>query len=284
MIRRLFFAALLSGMPLAVAAADVMLAGSDLLRPALEPAIAGRGVRLRLEGSRNGLLDLRAGRADLAVVAFAPDEPPPDKEFRLVPLAYQTVVFAVNEGNPVRQVTFAHLAGMYGEKESTNFRQWGALGVKDLWANKSISLQMVEEGDALGIGLFRVVALHTPQLRTTINVHPNEAELVRRLRSDDACIGMFPRPLRDSAGVHVLLIARDEKDVPFGPTPENIHAGDYPLRLPFYLAFNPLRSAELAPVVAALLADDVAVALEKAGYVAVPANARQEAMRALGAR
>lgn len=290
MFRRLFLAALCTGLPLCATAADVTLAGSDLLRPALEKPLAGtsvgagRTLRLRLAGSRSGLDDLRAGRADLAVVVFAPDEPPPDKEFRLIPLAYQVAVFAVNDDNPVRQVSFAQLGGMYGEKESTSFRKWGGLGAKGVWAEKSISLNIVEDPDSLSLDLFRHTVLNTPQLKTTILEQPSVEELLRKVRTDDTCIGLFPRRLADAAGVHVLLIARDEKDVPFGPTPANIHTGDYPLRLPFFIAFNPLRAGELAPVAATLLSDDTAAALEKSGFVAVPANGRAEARRQLGAK
>lgn len=277
-------------MPLCAVAADVTLVGSDLLRPALEKPLAGVGVaagrtlRLQLDGSRRGLDELRAGRADVAVVAFAPDEPPPDKEFRLIPFAYQVAVFAVNAENPVRQVSYAQLGGLFGEKESTSIRQWGGLGAKGVWAEKSVSLNIVADPDSLALDLFRHTVLNTPQLKSTILEQESVDELVRKVRTDDTCIGLFPRRPAETGGLQVLLIARDEKDVPFGPSAENIHAGDYALRLPFYVAFSPVRAAELAPVVALLLGDDTAAALEKGGYVAVPANARAELKRTLGAK
>lgn len=288
MLLRSIFAVCCTALPLA--AGDFTLVGSDLLKAALEQPLAaaeatpGHTVRLRFDGSRGALDELRAGKADLACVVFAPDELPPQGEFRVVPLAYQVAVFAVTETNPVRQVSFAQLGGIFGEKEPTNHRQWGALGAMGPWEQKSISLQMVEDPDSLAVDLFRHTALNVPQLKPTILVQPSSAEMLRRVRVDDTCIGFFPRPLRDTAGVHVLLVARNDQDVPFGPTPENVHNGDYPLRLPFYLVFAPKDAAALAPLLDHLLGDTVAAALEAAGFVAVPANARHELLRTLGAR
>jgi len=142
----------------------------------------------------------------------------------------------------------------------------------------------VESSDSLALDLFRFTVLRVPQLKTTMGIHPNLDELVRRVRVDDTTIALFPCLPTDTAGLHVLLVARDDKDVAFGPTPENIHTGDYPIRLPFYIVFKPERAAELVGVVNTLLDEPVAVELTKLGYVPVPANFRREAQRTLGAK
>ncbi len=275
---------------LPAAAADVTLGGSDLLRPALEPAWGGRALadgrllRVELAGSRAGLDAVRAGHCDLAIVVFAPEEALPEKDFQLLPLAYQVVVFAVNPQNPVRSATLAQLAGAFGDREPLNLRRWGDLGAQGAWAEKRISLNCVDDPASVGIDIFRHAALSKPQLRTTIVEQADPDELVHKLRVDDNCIGLFLRPLPPDAGVNVLLVARtaDAKDVPFGPTPENVHTGDYPLRLPFYVAFDRTRIAELRPVLAQLYGDEAAQVLEQAGFVPVPANARTEIRRSLG--
>ncbi len=274
----------------ALLAGDLTVTGSDLLLPALEPVLAGAGkapggtVRLRLQGSHSGLQELRAGKADVAVVAFGPNEPLPEAEFRLVPLAYQVVVLAVTATNPVRQVSYAQLGGLFGEKETVNHRQWGALGGTGVWQEKTVTLNTVEAPEMLALDLIRYTVLRVPQLKPTMTVHATFEELVKRVRVDDTSLGLFPRLPADTAGMHLLLVARDDKDVAFGPTPENIHAGDYPLRLPFYLVFKSARAAELSGVVGTLLGDEAADGLAKLGYVPVPANARLEARRTLGAK
>ncbi len=287
MFRRLLLLPLFTGPFLVADGADRTLAGSDLLQPALGAAVdAGSlaGVRLRLGGSRGGLEDLRTGRADIAVVAFAPDELPPEGEFRLVPFAYQVAVFVVNESNPVTHLSFSQLGGVFGDKEPTNHRQWGALGGTGVWELKSIAPNLVDDPNSLAVDLFKSTVLHTPVLKATINVQTDADELLRRLRVDDTCIGFFPRPLPDTSGVHVLAVARRDDDVAFGPTPENVATGDYALRLPFHLAFRPDRAGELGPVLRALLGDTVAAELERAGFMAAPANRRTEALAALAGR
>ncbi|MFT3828856.1 MAG: hypothetical protein QM691_04025 [Opitutaceae bacterium] len=290
MLRRHLLAALLCALPFTVNAGEVTLGGSDLLRPALEKTLDrrtlsdGRTVRLHLTGSRDGLEDVRMRRVDFAVVVFAPDEPLPDQEFQLFELAYQVVVFATNSQNPVRCATLAQLAGMFGDREPLNLRQWGDLGATGAWAEKRISLNCVDDPASLGVDVFRHAALTKPQLRSTILEQPDADDLVGKIRVDDNCIGLFLRPLPVDAGVNVLLVAKtaDAKDVPFGPTPENVHTGDYPLRLPFYVAFDRGRLAELRPALALVLSDEVATLLGNAGFVAVPANARAETRRGLG--
>lgn len=290
MFRHLVLAALCTGLPLIAAAADVRLVGSDLLRPALEQTLVDsksgseRALRMRLEGSHSAMDDLRAGRADLAVVAFGPDEPLPEGEFRLIPLAYQVVTFVVSDSNPVRQVSYAQLGGIWGEKEPLNIRQWGDLGATGAWAQRSILPTMLDDPNLLAGDVFLHGVLTNPVFSTTVLKLSTVEELKLRVRIDTNCIGLFPGVLRDSAGLHVLLVSRDAADVPFGPTPENIHTGDYSVRLPFYIAFNPQRTAELLPVVGALLGDDVAVSLETAGFVAVPENARRALIRGLAAK
>ncbi len=290
MFRRILSAVLVAALSLPVAARDLTIAGSDLARAALEPAVAGvvvgEGgvVRLEMDGSRAGLEALRADRADLAVLVFSPQQPLPEMEFRLVPLAYQVAVFAVNAANPARQLTFGQLAGIFGENEPTRHRQWGSLGLQGVWAEKSITPNIVSMRETLTLELFKNTALQVPQLGTTVTVHSNVAEMLRRVQIDDMTIGLFPYPPGETRSIHVLLIARSEREVPFGPTPENVHNGDYPLRLPFYLAFKPERAAELAPLLGVLLGDETAAALAKGGFFPVPANARLELRRGLGLR
>ncbi len=290
MRRYLTFAVFCLGLPFGTPAAEVKIVGSDLLRSALEKPLAGakvddaRVLRLRLDGSLGALDEVRAGRADLAVVAIASNEAPPEGAVRLIPLAYQVAVVAVNDENPLRQMSLEQLGGVFGDKEPTDHRQWGSLGLTNAWAEKSIVANLVADPDSLALDLFRHAVLHVPELKPTVAQQPSFDELLRRVRVDETCIGMLPRPLTDSDGVRVLLIARSDRDVPFGPTAENVHNGDYPLRLPFFIALKAERAVELAPVLERLLGDEVATALEQAGFVAVPAAARLHARRELGTK
>lgn len=275
------------GVPLCGRSADLTVVGSDLLQSAMVHVLDDGqigGVRLRLEGSRSGLDDLRSGRADFAVVAFSPDELLPEKEFRLIPLAYQVAIVAVSESNPIRQLSFSQLGGVFGEKEPTNHRQWGTLGGKDVWELKSISPSLVDDSSSLVVDLFKAKVLHSPVFKVTINVFTDADELLRKVRIDDTSIALFSRPVPDERGVHVLLVAQHDDDVAFGPTPENVSTGDYALRLPFYLVFKPERARELKPWIVALLGDPVAAVLSDNGFMPAPRNLRTEAVLLLDER
>ena len=290
MMRRAVHLLVFLGVASLAAGRDVRVTGSELLRPVLEPILAAtvlpgdRAIRGELTGSLGGLEALRGGTAELAVLAQPPGQPAPEPGYRLVPLGYQVAVFAVNEANPARQMNFGQLAGIFGENEPTRHRQWGSLGLQGAWAEKSIAPCSVDVRGSLALELFKNTAMQVPQLRGTLEVLPGTAALLKRVQIDDTSIGLFPGPLAETRGLHVLLVARGERDVPFGPTPENVHNGDYPLRLPFVLAFKADQTAELAPLLAVLLGDQVAGALEQHGFMAVPATARSEERRILGLR
>ena len=286
MPRLLFLAFLSLGLSVLAPAADVVLAGSDLLRAALQP-LDGASVgdseclHLRLDGTRAALAELRSGRAQLAIVAFAPGETLPETEFRLVPLAHQVVVVVVNSANPVQQLNLAQLAGLFGEREALNLRSWGALGGSGVWANKAVALGIVAEDDSVAVDLFSHTVLSVPQLRTAVLEHPDVDDLLRKVRVDDAVIGLLPRPVASEAGVRVLSLAREADDVPFGPTPENVQNGDYPLRLPFYLAVRPEANTATVAALELLLSDATADRFARAGFMPAPPSARTEARRAL---
>lgn len=287
---RLLFLALLSlGFSVFAPAADVIVAGSDLLRAALQPlegvtvGDSGR-LHLRLDGTRAALTELRSGRAQVAIVAFAPGEPLPETEFRLVPLAHQVVVVVVNTANPVLQLNLAQLAGLFGEREALNLRSWGALGGTGVWADKAVALGIVTDDDSVAVDLFSHTVLNVPQLRTAVLAHPDVDDLLRKVRVDDAVIGLSPRPVASEAGVRVLSLAREADDVPFGPTPENVQTGDYPLRLPFYLAVRAEANPATVAALELLLSDATAEKFARAGFMPAPPSARMEARRALGRR
>jgi phosphate transport system substrate-binding protein len=128
------------------------------------------------------------------------------------------------------------------------------------------------------------MVLKTPQLKSTIAMLPDVKELFNQVRSDETCIGMSPRLPPAGVPATLLQVSRSDKDVAFSPTVENIHTGDYPLRMSFYIACRPDRLGELGTVVALLLGDESAAGLEKAGFVPVPAKNRSELCRVFGGK
>ena len=163
-----------------------------------------------------------------------------------------------------------------------NFRRWGEVTQNRDWENKTVTLHTIAAKDSLGVDLFTHLVLRNPQLKSSLTYYLDLNSLVTRLRVDETSLGLLPLLPAMPAGYRLLLISRRENDVAFGPTPVNIQTGDYPLSLPFYLAFKPKRAAELRPVLQLLLGDEVAAGLEQGSFVAVPAEARQQTLTELG--
>jgi hypothetical protein len=83
---------------------------------------------------------------------------------------------------------------------------------------------------------------------------------MRKLVTDPGGIALAgAAPRLDEGGANVLRVSRGDENVAFGPTPENVHAGDYPLRLTLWLAVRPeFQSAGGLDLVRFLLDDEVA--------------------------
>lgn len=271
-------------------AAEVVVGGSDLLQPWLAKTVGEfnrdnpRPLALRLTGTLTAIADVRAGRVPLALVAVKPDAAPFADGLRAVPLAYQTVVFAVPAGSPVKQINYAQLAGIFGEGTAAAARRWADLGFTGDWSAKAIAPHSLVAPHSLSLELFRQGVLRAPELRSTIVAHSALAEFEERFAADDGAIALLSAPPRGAVRLALLPVARTAQDTAFGPTPENIHAGDYPLRLPFVLLFKAERSAEIFEAARFLLSEEVAAALEAGGLVPVPREARNQALFELEAR
>jgi hypothetical protein len=62
----------------------------------------------------------------------------------------------------------------------------------------------------------------------------------------------------------------------FGPTDDNVHYGDYPIRLAFYIVYNLRDDAKLRPVIRELLDDEVAASLRANDLIALPDTVRRK--------
>ena len=62
---------------------------------------------------------------------------------------------------------------------------------------------------------------------------------------------------------------------------ENLHSGDYPLRLPLRLVFHREAAAALRPLLRIFFSDDLLPQWERAEVVPLPSAARAQQMQAL---
>jgi phosphate transport system substrate-binding protein len=263
-------------------AADVRVVGSDLLGKNVTDALTAYskrndlGLALVLEGSRSGLLQLKAGQADLAMVVFPPGENPPEAPFVALPVAYHTAVVVVPASLPLTQIKFTQLNAIYGDDAQSGVKRWNDLGVTGEWANRNILPNIPGPSGGITYDLFRYTVLTAPALKPTIGVRSSLAETLTSVRGDEGGMAILPVLPPNQPRLKTLLVGRSEQDVAFGPTPENIHSGDYPIRLPLYLVFHKDSVKRLQTTLRYLLSEDAVPMWEGANLVPLPIQARNQ--------
>lgn len=271
-------------------AESLRFTGSDLLRDSLRDhlnaRVAERDLRLdySLRGSRLGLAALREKRADLGLLVLAADDPKPAETLVSAVIGYMTSVIVVPESVSINQLTFAQLAGVFGANEQNNYRRWSEIGVLGTWAPRSISVMALGRRQSLALDLFRHQVLKTPELKPIVAQLDTTEEVQTRLRGEEGGMAILSRPPAPGVGLKALLIAKGANDVAYGPSPENLHTGDYPLRIPVLLVFPAGEGGRLRDVFRALLAEEASPALLDSGITPLPIQARNQLLFALETR
>ncbi len=258
-------------------AADVRLTISDLVADAVSPvlreAAEAQGIVLDLRslGSLPAVTEMRNEEIDVAVLAHPLSAAPLDESLTVVPLAFELVFVIAHSRNPVNDLNLRQLAGIFGSGEELNLTQWLELGVTDL-AGRSINLAALSDARSMAIELFRNSTLAGRQFRSAVNMLSFSA-LEAFLAGDPSTIGLSNRQPTHRQ-LKVISVSQREGTPAFRPNPENAFFEDYPLRLPFVIAFPERARARVMPVINILLGDEVAAALESIHKVPLPEAAR----------
>jgi hypothetical protein len=278
-----------TALPAAMSAEIVRLAGSDLAAPALAGVMAaaspGQGIdwKVDLKGTKPGLDALRAGTADATIVLLESLPSTRDPALEYTPLAYRAPAILVSAGNPLSQITLSALSAVLGEGETENYKRWSELGLPGDWSARTISISVASVEDPLLLDFLRFRVLKSPRLKSSIVTGAPAAALLTRLREDDSAIGIFPSIPADMTGLRAVPVALNAGGIGFGPTSDNVHAGDYPMRMILAVARVRDGGGPSEEAVRALLSDRVAQALASHGFVPVPAGMRARLAAAVGA-
>jgi phosphate transport system substrate-binding protein len=263
-------------------AEPLKLVGSDLLSGYVDvdlkkfAADNDLDITADFKGSRLGLEALQAKKADFGFLIFGTDAVKPGPEFTTVVIGYLTTVIAVPQTLPLSQVTFDQMASVYGAKEQNDARRWGDIGVVGPLAQRSIQTVAAGRRAGLALDIFRYTVLAKPEVKSTVMLFDDATVAANRIATDEGGMALLPTAPAANSKLKVLLLAKAAKDVAYGPTAENLHSGDYPLRLPMYLVFRKGDAQRLRFVVKHLLADESHGVFNNAGVVPLPAQARNQ--------
>jgi ABC-type phosphate transport system substrate-binding protein len=261
-------------------AAEIRVTGSDLLGPDFARAVAvfsrqnDMAVKLELRGTRPGMEELKAGRADVGLFLLPPGENPPAEGLTSRVIGYQVAVVAVPAASPLTQATTAQLRGIFGGASGDAFSRWGDLNLIGSWTSRPIALRALAPSAGLAWPLFAQVILTGAAARPAVEFAATPGEFVQRLLAAENSIGVTGLPAGEVPGLRVLALAAGPAEPAIGPTPEQVHRGDYPLRLPLHVTFRRGDAAKLQLFLQFLLSDEAAAALAPASFLPLPPGDR----------
>ncbi|WPJ97476.1 substrate-binding domain-containing protein [Coraliomargarita algicola] len=264
-----------------VQAEEIRIAASDLLAEYIEAPLEAYGSEYDMTfainsiGSLPALDRLRSDEIDLAIVAVPEGTEVPREEFSIYPFAYDVAVVAVNESNPIDEISLSHLGGIFGANEEFNFNTWGELGLSG-WGSRNIKPLAGTSEESIALELFKYSVFKGGAMKPSVAM-VKDTEIEDLLRSDAASIAILSR-MPTKSGVKVLMVSSgSDSDAPaFGPSDDNVHYGDYPIRLSFYIAYNKRDAEKLRKVIRELFDDEVAESLRSNDLIALPDTVRRK--------
>lgn len=278
MCLRFLFVLVAIKVALPVAAEEIRIAASDLLADFIAEPLQAYGDEHSIEfvldriGSLPALDALRASEIDLAIIAVPEKAAVPHDEFQTHLFAYDVAVVAVNENNPINEISLSSLGAVFGSDEEFDFSSWGDLGLSG-WHARSIKPLVGEADASISLELFKFSVLGGRPLKTSV-VTVKNAEVEHLLISDSASIAILQR-LPNSQKIKALMISTAADSPAFGPTDDNIHYGDYPIRLVFYSVYHPRNEARVRDLLRVLWSDEMADSLRMNDVFPLPYAVRR---------
>lgn len=226
-------------------------------------------------GSLPALDRLRSDEIDLAIIAVPDGDEVPRDEFSVYPFAYDVAIIVVNATNPIDEISVARLGGIFGSKEELNLNTWGELGLSGM-GSRNIKALAGTSDESISLELFKYSILKGGVMKPSVSMI-KDTEVEDLIGSDGASIAILSRK-PENKNIKVLMVS-SENDIyapAFGPTDDNVHYGDYPIRLAYYIVYNLRDDAKLRPTIRELLNDEVAMSLRSKDLIALPETVRRK--------
>lgn len=280
------FLAIFAAAICAVAAQEkIRIAGSDLLRDVLQEGLAhftktqNVETAMELDGSIPALKDLQSGKADVAIIAEAPYSNALLGNVQTQPLCAEVIYVAVNASNPLSEISIQQLASIYGQKSESTMDRWSGLGLTGVWGMRPILAFAPTMQEGMSVEIFKNIALDNAPLKGTVRLLDSAAAVISTLSTQEGALGFFHSlPEGAPATIKILSISTgrgQHGSLAFAPTMENAYLGDYPLNLPFKIAFLKGKEAVAAQLVHYLYSDEFSEFLKTKGFLPLPSGIRR---------
>ncbi|MGJ8653321.1 MAG: PstS family phosphate ABC transporter substrate-binding protein [Opitutaceae bacterium] len=272
----LFFAALAS---YSLQAAEIRISASDLLADFIKAPLEAYGEANDIDfiiesvGSLPAIDQLHSDEIDLAIIAVPEVDSNLREGYSTYPFAYDIAVVVVHESNPIDEITLSRLGGIFGSNEEYNYNTWGELGLSG-WGSRSIKPLAGPSEGSISLELFKHVVFQGGAMKQKVAMVKN-TEVEELIATDAASIGVLS-DVPTNARVKAIMVAKNSDSPAYGPSEDNVHYGDYPIRLAFHIAFNQRDAEKLQPVLRVLFDDATAKSLRENNLFALPDTIRRK--------
>ncbi len=261
--------------------ADIVISGSDLFDELMSPALrvyadtTSLPVKVNLIGSQPGMVSLREGEADLALVAL-PDGIPEDREgFTYHPLAFKVAMVAVHKDNPMTEISLPQLAGIFSAQAPDYFSEWEELGQSGRMSGRTIQPIVLSQPESVLLELFKYRALRSSAIKQDIPRMERRTLLHEQLMGDVRCIALTDTPPPANVGRVLSLSTGQPGSFAYDPKPENVYYGDYPVSLSFYLVYRKDRQSLLEDLLMLFYSEDFSQMIDDNGFMVLPSKFRK---------
>lgn len=263
-------------------AQPLRLDGSELLGAPVEQLLAaqardtGLELRVRFAGSRPARDRLAAEAVDVAVLVDDPSADPYPEDWVSMPLAHVSAQIVVPRGLSIEQLSYDDLAKIFSAESSVATPRWGDFGAAGRWANVPVTPHVVTAAGGLGHEIFVHLALPTTRLKPSVLAHDTLESALEAVKDEEGGIAVVPWLPTDREDLKTLLVAPGMDAVAFGPSWENMNAGDYPLAVPLRLVFPRDLARQRLAWFQSWYRDEMSAALQESELAPLPRSARNQ--------
>jgi ABC-type phosphate transport system substrate-binding protein len=272
----------LLGMGNCLLADTIHVAGSDFageamgLKPGAEQKTGDNLIVYNLTGSYIGLLKVKDGFADVAFVLQAAGGQPALDELAAVPIGFWGIYFAVEESNPLNEVSMDSLTDVLRKTKDGLKSEWGTLIPHEpKWTNRIVfvSFDVKQNDPSFPVLLNGFFNNEVPQHFSSMGEKMENPYLAGA--SHLMVMSRLPQP---GKGLRSLAIIPDGQSVGFPPSAESMFYGDYPLRTMLYVVVRDSKDPKVRAFLTDLFSGNRLKLLEKSGLIPVPNNVRKQAL------
>ena len=260
----------------------IRVSGSDYVGDALlgenlaVHQIGSFSVEYKMSGSLIGLIKLREGYADVVFALQGIDERPNLDGLTFIPLGFWGVYFAVQEENPLSEVSISGISEILRKARDGLKSEWGALLPNEpKWANRLVypTFDVKRTEASFPILLKEFFDNEIPENYDSLGEEVENPYLATS--SNLLVLSRIPEP---GKGLRVLSLIQPEQTVGFPPSGESMFYGDYPLRSALYLVVQEPGSEKVRAFVREFFTNNRLELLEKSGLVRVSDSVQSQAL------